>query len=196
MSLAASLIQACSVSRKQITFRESDNQWSFWNWSRLAADKSKVATTARRERVYQQTRPHESFNRMSMGVACGTQPCRSQAGGVMQGPRHRACSPGHLQLQRRWPEFNCVNAQPVVACHATGTETLARRSKGPNRNSTLSSTANLLRSICNCDQRPAGAQVKAAGHLAGPTHLHDRSLFSEACTVACATASPPSYFTS
>ena len=36
-------------------------------------------------------------------------------------------------------------------------------------------------------EKLAGAQVKATGRFAGPIHLHDRSLFSEACTVACAT---------
>ena len=44
--------KAGSVRRRTITFSSEDSQWSFWNWSKLTADKSSVATTARRQNVY------------------------------------------------------------------------------------------------------------------------------------------------
>ena len=39
--------KAGSVRRRTITFSSEDSQWPFSNWSKLTADKSSVATTAR-----------------------------------------------------------------------------------------------------------------------------------------------------
>ena len=55
--------KAGSVRRRTITFSSEDSQWPFSNWSKLTADKSSVATTARRLMT-------SVANMVSVGVTC------------------------------------------------------------------------------------------------------------------------------